>query len=446
MNALQVRLALAIGALVTVMWVVSALVTANLLRGEMDEVFDLALRETASRLLPLAVSEILGREEEGIVERIGDGDGHGATDHFTYLVRNQTGTVLLQSYAAEPDKFPADLTPGFHQTESLRIFTDDALRHSVVISVAEPLSHREEVAREVQMGLGLPLLVVIPLSLLGIVWAVRRSFHPLRRFRQALSRRTASDLSPVDCAGLPTEIQPLGQTLNALLGRLSAAFEAERSFAANAAHELRTPLAGAIAQAQRLRVETDDALAAGRAREIELTLKRMTRLAERLMQLARAEGGRLRLDDLSDLRPVLEFLVQDARRMGGAELRLTVPEGPVQSDLDPDIFAILCRNLIENALRHGTPGVQIVVELRVDGQVRVENDCDAIAPDVLASLEERFTRAPSAAEGSGIGLAIVRTIATRLHGRVTLQSPLPGQARGFSASVAVPLTVQAAKA
>jgi two-component system OmpR family sensor kinase len=425
-----------------VLWVAAALVTANMLRSEMDEVFDATLRETAHRLLPLAVSEVLGRDEEGGTERIGDDTGRGIVEHFTYLVRDQTGKVLLQSYNAEVAEFPDVLEPGFYQTKKLRIFNDDALQHSIVISVAEPLQHRAEVARELQMGLGLPLLAVIPFSLLGIVWVVRRSFHPLRRFRLALARRTASDLSPVDTAGLPDELRPLGDTLNALLARLAAAFEAERSFAANAAHELRTPLAGAIAQAQRLRVETGDAMAAGRAREIEVALKRMTRLAERLMQLARAEGGRLRLDQVSDLRQVLGMIVRDAR----ADVHLQMPQSAVMSDLDPDIFGILCRNLIENALRHGTAGEQIGIELTETGLIRVENDCDPIAADLLASLEDRFTRAPGAGEGSGIGLAIVRTIASRLRGEVTLQSPLPGQARGFSASVALPLTGQAAKA
>ena len=189
-----------------------------------------------------------------------------------------------------------------------------------------------------------------------------------------------------------------------------------------------------------MRVETQDDLAAGRAREIEVTLKRLTRLSERLMQLARAEGGRLRLDQPSDLRPVLAFVVQDARRGNGADLRLQMPELPVVSDLDPDIFGILCRNLIENAARHGTPGAEIGVELTADGQIRVENDCEPIDAEVLAGLEDRFTRAPGAGEGSGIGLAIVRTIASRLQGQVVLLSPLPGQGRGFAASVTFPLS------
>ncbi len=104
------------------------------------------------------------------------------------------------------------------------------------------------------MGLGLPLLIVLPVALAAIILAVRFSLDPLRRFRARLEARGARDLSEVPASDLPTEIGPLAATLNGLLARLREAFEAERSFAANAAHELRTPLAGAIAQAQRLQV------------------------------------------------------------------------------------------------------------------------------------------------------------------------------------------------
>lgn len=439
MRSLQARLALAIGVLVTVLWVGAAVVTAHILRNEMNEVFDSALQETAQRLLPLAVADILDREDEGIVETVSPVRAHD--EHLTYVVRNAAGQVLILSHTADPANFPPYSGPGFHDTASYRIFSDEALRGSVTISVAEPLGHRDEIAREVQMGLGLPLLAVIPLSLAGIAFLVRYSFRPLRRFRIALARRGARDLSALECSDLPAEILPMGETLNGLLVRLKLAFEAERSFAANAAHELRTPLAGAIAQAQRLQVETTDKVAAQRAGEIERTLKRLTRLSERLMQLARAEGGKLRLEAPSDLRPILQMMVGDARRAGAGEIGLTMPDGPVMSDLDPDVFGILCRNLIDNAQRHGTAAGGIAVELHPDGRLCVQNDCDPIPPEVLVALDARFTRAANAGEGSGIGLAIVRTIAERAQGRLELRSPIPGQERGFSACVGFAGTV-----
>ena len=216
-------------------------------------------------------------------------------EFFTYLVRDAEGRVLLQSHAADPTVFPSYDGPGFRQTTTHRLYSDAALQGTIRITVAEPLAHRMSVAREIQMGLGLPLLIVLPVALIAIILAVRFSLDPLRRFRARLDARGALDLSQVPHEGLPTEIGPLADTLNSLLARLREAFEAERSFAANAAHELRTPLAGAIAQAQRLRSETKDRAAAQRATDIEETLKRLTRRTERMMQLARAEGGRLRI-------------------------------------------------------------------------------------------------------------------------------------------------------
>src|SRR5690606_22353516 len=174
----------------------------------------------------------------------------------------------------------------------------------------------------------------------------------------------ARDLSEVPAEGLPTEIGPLAETLNSLLARLRDAFEAERSFAANAAHELRTPLAGAIAQAQRLRSETHDPATDARVAEIEATLKRLTRLSERLMQLARAEGGRLRMDRSAARRAVARIVVDDVERAGApGRIALTLPDTAVMSDIDPDAFGILCRNLVENALRYGAENAPVDVTL-----------------------------------------------------------------------------------
>ncbi|HEY9211503.1 MAG TPA: ATP-binding protein [Ancylobacter sp.] len=305
--------------------------------------------------------------------------------------------------------------------------------------MAEPLDHRAAIAREIQMGLGLPLLVVIPLALLAIILAVRASLAPLRRFRERLQARNGRDLSPVPGGDLPSEIGPLASTLNSLLHRLKAAFDAERSFAANAAHELRTPLAGAIAQAQRLQSETIDSAARARAADIEVTLKRLTRLSERLMQLARAEGGRLRLDRTSDLRTVARMVVEDIGRTGApSRIALTLPDQPVMSDLDPDAFGILCRNLVENALRHGQETAPVEVTLSADGTFTVANEAPVLPPETLNRLSVRFERASESGDGSGLGLAIVAAIAERIGSLLVLESPRRGHASGFEATVKLP--------
>lgn len=437
-RSLQGRLALSIGALLTVLWIGAAYATAIVLRHEVNEVFDSALQETAQRLLPLAVTEIVGREDDDTPQRLAAIREHD--EFFTYVVRDAQGDILLQSHAADAAMFPAWNGPGFDRTTGHRLYSEAALRGSVRITVAEPLDHRAGVAREIQMALGLPLLVVIPVALLAIILGVRASLAPLRRFRTRLDARTGRDLSPIPVDDLPSEIAPMAGTLNDLLGRLKASFDAERSFAANAAHELRTPLAGAIAQAQRLQAETSDPDAATRAGAIEATLKRLTRLAEGLMQLARAEGGRLQLDRASDLRVVARVIVDEIGRTTAPDrIALRLPDWPVMSDLDPDAFGILCANLVGNALRHGSGTTPVDVTLLADGTFTVANEGPALPPESLGRLTTRFERAGGSTDGSGLGLAIVAAIAERIESPVVLRSPRPGSASGFEASVRLPV-------
>lgn len=436
-RSLQARLGLSLGLALTVLWLGAATVTALIVREELNEVFDSALRETAERILPLAVTDIVGREEQGMTQRLAPIRKHD--EFFTYLVRDARGRILLQSHAADPAVFPPWDGTGFRQTATHRFYSDAALQETIRITVSEPLAHRASVAREIQMGLGLPLLVVLPVALAAIVLAVRFSLDPLRRFRARLDARGARDLSEVPASDLPSEIAPLAATLNSLLARLREAFEAERSFAANAAHELRTPLAGAIAQAQRLRSETSEPATEARAVEIEATLKRLTRLSERLMQLARAEGGRLRMDRSADLRAVARILVDDIARAGApGRIALNLPDAPVMSDIDPDAFAIVCRNLVENALRHGAQDTPVEVTLTGDGQLIVANDGPVLPRNVVDRLTARFERANASADGSGLGLAIVAAIANRIGSSLILESPRPGGSSGFQASVSLP--------
>ncbi|MFD2174968.1 ATP-binding protein [Rhodobacter lacus] len=435
--SLQTRLAWALGALVVTFWAAGAAFTAHRLLTRVDAVFDAEIEATAERILPLAVTEVLGREEgetgAQILPLLRDDSGE---QPMIYIVRAAGGEVLMLSHGASETDFPPYEGPGFRTARGLRIYEDAALRGAVTIAVAEPVTHRRALRQELRVGLFAPLAVLLPFTLAGIAALMRLGFAPLRRFRVSLARRTGADLTPVPLEGLPAEALPLAETINRLLARLAAAFEAERSFAANAAHELRTPLAGAIAQVQRLRTETTEPGIAARAGEIETVLKRLTRLSEGLMSLARAEGGPVRRKVQSDLAPVLQLVAEDAARLaGGAPVRLDLPEAPVMSDLDPDLFGILARNLIVNALRHGTPGAPVLVRLAPAGRLVVENACPALQAPDLARITARFERAAATqAEGAGLGLAIARAIAERAGGGLDLASPIPGQAQGFRAS------------
>lgn len=432
-----------LGAVLLMIWAGAAWATAVLLRHGIEDVFDSSLQETAQRLLPLAVLDIVGREDDDVAsQRLGAIRTHD--ELLSYVVRDDKGKILLRSHAADLAVFPPYEGPGFGLTATHRLYSEEALQGTVRITMAEPLAHRAQVVRDVRIGLGLPILLVIPAAFAAVVLAVRKSTRPLRAFCEQLETRSEKDLGPVVSDELPSELAPLTATLNALLGKLRAAFEAERSLAANTAHELRTPLAGAIAQAQRIQKETTEPQIEQRAADIEVTLKRLTVRAERLMQLARAEGSRLRLERTSDLRAALRVVVDDLRRGMPQEERvvLRMPDHPVVSDIDPDAVGILCRNLVENALRHGSDFSPVEVTLDPNGLLTVSNDGSAVPPETLAKLADRFERGGISARGSGIGLSIVSTIADRIGGSLVLRSPRPGMQSGFEASVKLPIASQ----
>ena len=436
-SSLQARLALTIGLGVTVLWIATAFFTAATIRSEIDEVFDSALQETAQRILPLAIQEVFDREDDGteqLISKLREND-----EFLTYVVRNRDGRVLLRSHDADIDDFPPYVQSGFSQTPTHRLFHDAALGGEFNIAIAEPLAHRAEVSRETVMALSLPLLVLLPLTLGGIWLLVRFMLRPLRGFRAGVASRDGNDLTPVDTAGLPDEITPVAEAVNALLARLQRTLEAERSFAANAAHELRTPVAAALAQTQRLLAETGEDATRTRAGDIEDSLKRLNRLSEKLLQMARAEGANLLNDTPHDLAMVLCMVVEDlAHTDRGKHLVLELPPGPVMSRVDADAFAIAARNLLENALRHGAKGAPVQVTLQPDGTLSVVNDGPVVAPEVLRDLTQRFARGNSSAEGSGLGLAIVNTIARGINGKLEITSPADGQNTGFEAVLRLP--------
>ncbi|MGD9880863.1 MAG: ATP-binding protein [Reyranella sp.] len=432
-RSLQWRISLWLGFGVALLWIVAAVVTAQRLHHEVNRVFDSALEETAQRLLPLAVLDILGREEGDTSQRIATLRQHD--EYFTYVVRDARGTVLLRSHRADDAVFPPIHKMGFIDTPTHRVYFDAALQGTITIAVAEPLAHRREAANEALLGLAWPLVLLIPLSLVVVWGVVRVSMAPVRNLRRGIEARGSGDLSPIPAAGLPSEIGPIADAVNHLLDRLGRALDAERSFTANSAHELRTPVAAALAQTQRLIAETNDTAARNRALQIEEALRRLSRLSEKLMQLARAEGGRLQGKQTTDIASVTKMVADEMMRNPGAAERiaLDIPETPVLAGIDADAFAIVVRNLVENGLKHGSPDAPVTVALSHGGVLTVSNEGPPVPPGLLTRLSQPFERGRTGAEGSGLGLAIANAIASGVGGELILTSPLPGRQSGFEA-------------
>ncbi len=425
--SLKTRIALLVGGLVTASWIIASIVTVQLLFHEVSEVFDRDLRSSAERLLSVILHEAFDEDEPHSrdIERESED-----LDDLEFIVSDPRTGLLVRSENAEPIVFPT--LPGFSQDDTYRFYVEKARRGDAYIAVARPLSVKRELAISATMALILPLVVVIPATLAGLWILVSRGLRPIAAVQQQIASRGPKDLRPIPTDNLAAELRPLVEDMNRMLARVEAGFAAERNFASNAAHELRTPVAGAIAQAQRLRVESREPAVIARAQEIEATLKRLNRYSEKLMQMARAEGARLRLGDQMDIRDVAEIIVQDFTRADPAhQIHLNLPDAPVMTDLDPDAFGIVMRNLVENALRYRTSGTAINVVL--DGHIlTVTNDCPALSVDTLAHLSQRFIRGGGAGDGAGLGLSIIHIIAERSGANLTLTSPALGD-QGFAA-------------
>lgn len=194
-----------------------------------------------------------------------------------------------------------------------------------------------------------------------------------------------------------------------------------------------------MAQIQRLKAEAPLGPLQNRASRIEMALKDLNQLSEKLMQLAKAESGSLLTDTPYNIVKVLHYVLDEFRSTATSRLQLTTPEGElVFSSIDPDAFAILVRNLIENALKHGVPGQPVEIKLTAEGDLRIINAGSVIPAEELQHLTERFVRSKTLASGSGLGLAIAQTIAVGAGTSLRLASPATGREDGFEVSLLLP--------
>lgn len=400
------RLILTLTVGTTLLWLVAAIFSTGILQHELNESFDRALVETARRLLPLAVDSVQDRDEEQGPQEIHQFERDG--DHgLVYQLRRPDGRLLLRSEDAPAAPFATEGSAGFADTDDYRVFTLEDPEGRVGIQVAEPLARRRQALAGSTLTLFLPLLLLIPLSAAGIFVAVRRGLRPLGTLQAEIAARDGANLAPLALSGLPRELTPIAQALARLIDRLRAAFEAERQFAANSAHELRTPIAGALAQTQRLIAMTGDDRVRLEARKIEATLRRLAELAEKLMQLARADAGVAVSEVPVEVLPILRLVLADSRMHARrpADIRLAVGPGAeaLTARINVDALAIVLRNLIDNALVHSPADTPVEIEVTADGRVAVRNAAPPSPPrrSRACAAASSAAQPPPPAPGSG---------------------------------------------
>jgi two-component system OmpR family sensor kinase len=431
--SLQRRLRRDMLGLLAALWLVASIAAGMGLRHETDEVLDSALTETAQRLLLLPESALSRPDTAAQLAQL------AAHEEFVvYQVFDGQGQLRLRSHEAPTVPLDSDGRDGLRRSKGWLVLTLNAADGRRSAQVAERTSHRWEVLWASGGWLLVLLAALLPLAALALGWLLRRAFATLEPARHELASRPSHDLRPLGGAGVPAELQPWLSTVNDLLARLAGLVDSERSFAANAAHELRTPLAAASAQAQRLAQSCPDLASRQQALALRGRLDRLTQLTTRLLQLARIEAGVALQREPVDLVQLTVLVLDefaDLQRAGRLKLHVlgTGNSLPVQGDIDA--LGIALRNLIDNALRHGGGGA--VVTVRVDHlTLQVEDDGPGVTPERLPRLVRKFDRGSNRDSllGSGLGLSMVDTIVQQSGARLELSSPV-AEGRGFRATI-----------
>jgi two-component system OmpR family sensor kinase len=412
------------------LWLVGAAIALVGQQRELNDVLDDALEDTAQRALHMPL-------HADAAQRIGprgDAAEYDEDEHARLQIYDGDGRLLWRSAEAPVMPLANLARQGVRNEGAWRVSVERLKDGSRVAVAAEKLEDRFEALWHGPLWLLLPLLALLPLAALLVHWVLKRGFRSLEPVREGLAQRRGGDLAPLPLDGLPGELRPLVATLNELLGRVDRLLQAERQFAAASAHELRTPLAAARAQAQRLAQEASDAGLTERAQALVRQLDRLTALATRLLQVARIESGVALKREPVDLAQLARLLADEftEARPGG---RLTIEvdhAGTVPGDVDA--LGIALRNLIDNALKHGGPQAHVVVGV-AERSLSVVDDGPGVAADTLPRLVRPFERGASAAEGSGLGLAMVDTIARQSGARLELRSPRGDGTPGFEATL-----------
>ncbi|MGE5385635.1 MAG: ATP-binding protein [Betaproteobacteria bacterium] len=425
MRTLSLRFHIVILSIVAValLWGIATAATWIKARHEAAELFDAHLVQVASLLFAQSGTD----HDEAIAEdHAPDLHRYGRRVAFQ-IWRN--GRLGLHSSNAPSQQF-SETTDGFSVAqfggEAWRVFSVRDPDNEVLIQVGETTTARDEVVHSLAGGLLAPLLVAMPALALLIWFAVGRGLRPLARLARDVEQRSPNNLSRLSGYPFPNEVVPLVDRLNALFDRVATSVEQERRFTADAAHELRTPLAALRAQAQVALGAFDNAGREEALMKVMVGCDRLAHLVDQLLQLARVDEVSERdSDDVNLTEVARNALAQHASLALAKNVDIGLrANDEVRISGNPAWLAVLARNLTDNAVRYCKMSGRVSVEVsKEDGKaiLAVEDDGPGVPDAQLASLGERFWRSPETPHrrdtegGSGLGLSIVRRI-VELHG------------------------------
>lgn len=424
--SLRRRLIVSILGASVLVWAASLAVVVHVAWRETSDVFDDALEESARLVLALGDPRSQPGSPAGLAAR-----GEAAKLELHYQLVDGAGRVLRRGEDAPAEPFSRDFgrREGYENVRvdgrAWRVYLlrgDGDADGGIQVQIGQPWDERLELLDDIAEDLAWPMAGLL-LLLAGACWfAIRRLLEPIERTAGRIAAKSPDDLSPVASADEPRELLPIVRALDLVLGRLGRALQAERRFTADAAHELRTPLAALRMRIQLMQRQQASASAApvdlqGLRDEVD----RCTALTESLLALARLDPERPEslAREPVDLEVLFGRLAAARPAVAGDGTTLRFDAGARVVHAHPALLESALRNLIDNALRYGAPGGRVEVGAMAVGptlRIAVRDDGPGVADADRARLTERFFRVLGTGRpGSGLGLSIVARIAA-LHG------------------------------
>ena len=449
-RSLRLRLSVFFSLFMVAAWLAAALFAWQACRDSIDEFFD-SRQMLVARLLATADISFTGKEMPKMKEMLPGVDKHAFGDveeeAIDLAVFSPDGQMLFshgktgRRFLFEPERRGFVETPLRGDDEIWRILWMDSTDGRRVIAVGQELDYRADMALDMLEEQIMPWLILLPVLLTGLFVLLTRELAPLRAMATALRERRPEESSPLDTGRLPSEVLPMAEALNGFFARTEAMLARERSFISDAAHELRTPLAGLRIQAQ---VAAQPGIDEETRREalsfLRQGIDRCARLMEQILALSRLEAQGLSGNNpaegsevgwaalLEELLPLYRPKLEERRiRM---ESQISSLNSSVQGN--SALLSMLLRNILENASAYTPEGGLIRLTLGQQS-LTVQNDCAPLPDEYAARLGERFFRPPGQEKaGSGLGLSIMARIAA-LHG-FRLEKGIKKDAPGFSPS------------
>jgi two-component system sensor histidine kinase QseC len=409
--------------------------------------FDEMLQQQAVLALRYADHEY--EEGESVVPRSLAATTEAMPFDVVYQISTRANQLLYRSPGSPQAPLTTGYGPGYSNVvldeRSWRVYSLSSGATPLVIHIAEPLEYRDAALSRTLRAVALPLLFALVLltALIGVV--TERAFRPVRRIAADLAGRGADDLSAVNTAEMPVETHALGVALNGLLARHADVLARERRFTADAAHELRTPLAALRAQAQvaaRAKTPSETRRALDK---LQANIDRTTHLMSQLLSLARLEpGSSFCAGQTTQANVVVDLVLEDlALAAHDKQVEITLEGCLQQLPGSPEALYLLIRNLLENSIRHvserGRVGLEVIEHERY-AVLSITDNGPGIPSAERSRALERFYRIPgSASSGSGLGLSIVGRVVELLAGEIELSAPTAGT--GLVVTVRLPFPV-----